>query len=530
MSFTIKQLSYVHPNQEVLFQNINLSLVSGEKASLIGNNGSGKSTLFKILSGNLKPSEGEIITSEKPYYIPQHFGQYNHFTIAEALGISEKVKALRQILKGDASEENFSTLNDDWNIEERAMQALEYWGLNSFGLFHPLATMSGGEKTKIFLSGIFIHSPAIILMDEPTNHLDLKSRSKLYKFIQDMASSTLFIISHDRTLLNLLSPTYELEKDGIISYGGNYEFYKTEKEKKVVALQNQLQDKEKELRKTKKIARESLERQNKHDVRGEKKNEKKGIPRIMMGNLKSQAEKSSAKLKDIHTNKIENVNQDLYEIKKSLALRENLKLNIQSTNLHEGKLLIDAKKINFGYNNKLLWKNSMDFQIWSGGRLVIRGNNGSGKTTLIKLIIGQLEPYEGTIKRNDFSSIYIDQDYSIIDNNLSVYEQVQEYNSRKLLEHELKTLLNRFLFPKEMWDKKNINLSGGEKMRLLLCCLQVNNNTPDVIILDEPTNNLDIQSLDILTSAIQSYEGTVLLISHDNTFIDEIGIDQYIQL
>lgn len=529
MAIIIKHLSYIHPNRELLFQNINFSLLPGQKASLIGNNGSGKSTLFKILSRQLSPASGEIIYSDVPYYIPQHVGQYNHQTIAEALNVDKKIEALHNILEGDTSEINFSILNDEWDIEEKTQSALEFWEMGSFPLNQPLASLSGGEKTKVFLSGILLYSPRIILMDEPTNHLDIANREKFYQFIQ-ATNASLLVISHDRMLLNLLSPTYELHKESISIYGGNYDFYKKEKERKLEALQNQLSEKEKELKKVKKIARDTLERQQKHDVRGEKQNQKKGIPRIMMGNLKSQAEKSSSKLKDIHSDKIGGVMQDVNEIRKNIPLLNNLKLNIESTLLHEGKILVDVKGINFRYTDNLLWDNNLDFQIRSSDRWLIQGNNGSGKTTLIKLVTGQLSPASGSILKNDFSYLYIDQDYSIINNNLSVYEQALLYNSGNLKEHEIKTTLNRFLFPKDTWDKRNVNLSGGEKMRLLLCCLQIDNNTPDMIILDEPTNNLDIQSLEVLTTAIQSYKGTIILISHDESFVKEININKKLRL
>ena len=149
---------------------------------------------------------------------------------------------------------------------------------------------------------------------------------------------------------------------------------------------------------------------------------------------------------------------------------------------------------------------------------------------MIRLITGEYKPTVGNIKQSVFQYIYIDQEYSIIRNEFSVYEQIQEFNSRKLQEHEVKVILNRFLFPKEFWDKKNSHLSGGEKMRLLLACMQVSNNTPDLFILDEPTNNLDIQSMEILTNTLKDYEGTIVLISHDEYFIQEIHSERFIEL
>ena len=179
---------------------------------------------------------------------------------------------------------------------------------------------------------------------------------------------------------------------------------------------------------------------------------------------------------------------------------------------------------------QLLWQTPVSFQLKSGDRLRIEGTNGSGKTTLLKIITGQLQPQTGTLTRADFSYVYLNQEYSIIDDRNSVLEQVYAFNNRNLPEHEIKIILNRYLFPASEWDKSCRKLSGGEKMRLAFCCLMISNNTPDMFILDEPTNNLDIQSIDIITATIRNYTGTVIAISHDNYFIREIGIEQRIVL
>ena len=177
-----------------------------------------------------------------------------------------------------------------------------------------------------------------------------------------------------------------------------------------------------------------------------------------------------------------------------------------------------------------LWMTPLSFLIKSGDRLCVKGLNGSGKTTLLKLITGQLQTQTGTLTRADFTYVYLNQEYSIIDDRSSVLEQAYAFNSRNLPEHEIKIILNRFLFPAAEWDKSCRKLSGGEKMRLAFCCLMISNNTPDMFILDEPTNNLDIQSIEIITASIKNYTGTVLAISHDDYFIKEIDIDQPILL
>jgi ATPase subunit of ABC transporter with duplicated ATPase domains len=161
---------------------------------------------------------------------------------------------------------------------------------------------------------------------------------------------------------------------------------------------------------------------------------------------------------------------------------------------------------------------------------VITGANGSGKTTLLKLILGQLEPSSGTISRAMNKTLYVDQDYSLIDDRLKVYEQAARFNQSALQEHEIKIRLTRFLFTQEYWDKPCSTLSGGEKMRLMLCCLTISGEAPDLIVLDEPTNNLDIQNITILTTAINEYEGSLLVVSHDAYFLKEIHVERNIAL
>ena len=543
MSISIQQISYIHPDKEVLFSDLNFAISKGQKLGLVGNNGCGKSTLLQIIAGQLSPSSGVIVRPDDLYYIPQHFGQYDSLTIAQALQIERKQQALHAILAGNVSNENFTILNDDWNIEERSIAALDLWGLGQFTLSYPMNLLSGGEKTRVFLAGMDIHHPSVILMDEPTNHLDSSGRQRLYDWVEKYRS-TLLVVSHDRTLLNLLPEICELEKHQINYYGGNYEFYKEQKTLMQEALQQRIEEKEKALGIARKVARETAERRDKQNVRGEKSNIRKGVPRIVLNALQGKSEKSTSKLTGVHQEKAEKLTNERNQLRGSLSPTAALKTDFNSSSLHTGKILVTAKEINFSYhsnsiNNDIqensiskqqLWQAPVSFQLKSGDRLRIEGANGSGKTTLLKLITGQLQPQEGTLTRTDFSYVYLNQEYSIIDDRNSILEQAYAFNSRNLPEHEIKIILNRYLFPASEWDKSCRKLSGGEKMRLAFCCLMISNNTPDMFILDEPTNNLDIQSIEIITATIKNYAGTVIAISHDNYFIQEIGVEQCILL
>jgi ATPase subunit of ABC transporter with duplicated ATPase domains len=525
----LQEVTYIHPNRDLLFADINLIINKQEKIALIGNNGVGKSTLLKILAGNLHPTSGFVKAGSKPYYVPQIFGQYNDYSIAQALQVEDKLNALKEILDGNVTDENMTLLDDDWAIEERCKEAFMHWKLEDLDLSQKMGVLSGGQKTKVFLAGISIHRPEIVLLDEPSNHLDNFSRSILYNYIK-ATTNTLIVVSHDRTLLNLLNTVCELSKRGITIYGGNYDFYTEQKIIESDALNQDLKSKEKALRKAKETERESLERQQKLDARGKKKQEKAGVPTIFMKTLKNNAEKSTSRMKGVHTEKVGAISLELNQLRKELPDMDKMKMDFDNSALYRGKLLITAKDVNFGYGDKLLWKQALNFQITSGERIVVKGLNGSGKTTLIKMILGELEPGSGIIDRAGVKAIYIDQDYSLIDNKLSVYEQAQQYNSGILQEHDIKIRLNRFLFTKEYWDKPCKALSGGEKMRLMLCSLTISNHAPDIIVLDEPTNNLDIQNIEILTSAINQYKGTLIVVSHDEYFLKQINVKHSINM
>lgn len=525
----LQNISFGFPGGNLLFNHINLSIPSHTKSALVGNNGMGKSTLLKILTGEIQPSDGSINIQGNIFYVPQMFGNFNHLAIAECLKVDQKLLALRKITAGEVDEMYFDILNDDWDIEERCQQALKHWGLEGFELNQKLEDLSGGQKTKVFLAGIQISKPEIIILDEPTNHLDLEGRKLLYELIHK-TDAAIVMVSHDRTLLNLVDTMFELSNQGISTYGGNYDFYAQQKQIEEEALHHDIHAKERALKRAKEKERETLERKQKLDARGKGKQEKSGVARIMMNTLRNNAEKNSSKLKAVHTEKINDISGDLRELRSSVRNADQMKVNFNDSGLHTGKILIAAEQINFSYGKEKLWKDNLDLEIRSGDRICIKGANGSGKTTLIKLLLEKIKPSEGKISSSGFNSIYIDQEYSLMNNDLTVYDFAQTFNDQALQESEIKTLLSRFLFGKDTWDKKCGMLSGGERLRLLLCGLSVSNKAPDMMILDEPTNNLDLQNVEILTHSIKDYHGTLLVISHDEIFLEEIGIDRELVL
>ena len=525
---SLQGVAYTHPDRDVLFSDIHFTLNKHDKVALLGPNGAGKSTLLRLAAGDLLPSAGQVKSDSAVYYVPQHFGQFDGYSVAEALRVRDKLDALHEILDGRMTEANLALLDNDWTLAERCREALALWQLDEVDLDRPMHTLSGGQKTKVFLAGIYIHRPETVLLDEPSNHLDALTRDRLYTYIRSTAH-TLWVVSHDRALLNLLHTVCELGPQGITVYGGNYDFYKAQKDAELGALEQSLKSKEKELRKARETEREAMERQQKLDARGKKKQEKAGLPTISMNTFRNRAEKSTAHMKGVHAEKTENLSMQLDQLRREQSDVGRIKIDIGHSSVHKGKVLAALRNVNVRLGERWLWQQPLSVEIRSGERVAVKGDNGSGKTTLLKLLLGQLTPSRGTVEPVNGSVVYVDQDYSLVDDTLSVYDQAQRFNTGALHEHEIKTCLNRFLFPKAYWDKPCSTLSGGEKMRLLLCLLTLGGQAPDLVVLDEPTNNLDIANTEMLSTAISGYRGTLIVVSHDEYFLQQVGVERVLQ-
>ncbi|MGF6848784.1 ATPase subunit of ABC transporter with duplicated ATPase domains [Chitinophaga sp. W3I9] len=552
MLISAQQLSYQLPSGQYLFQDVSFTLHKGYRAAIAGPNGAGKSTLLKIIAGQETASSGTVRTAAPCYYVPQHFGHFNTLTVAQAAGTAQKVQALELILQGDTSPHLYDILGDDWDIAARSETAFEKWGLRALQPDQPLSTLSGGEKTRLFLAGIDIFEPSIVLLDEPTNHLDYHAREQLYEWMA-ATSCTLLMVSHDRQLLRLCEPIWELQSNGIKTYGGNYDFYAAQKTLEADALQQRVAHQEKTLKEAKKQRQEAIERKQHADAQARKHTKSAGLPKILLNARKNNAEVSTSKLKQVHTEKVEELRAGWQELSAMTQLQRMMKGYFEQSTLHTGKVLVQANDINFGWPaaqpepaapdpppsnepakssspENMLWKTPLTFTIRSGQRLAITGPNGSGKSTLLQLILGRLSPSTGELYTADTRSLLLDQDYTLIDRSKTVLQQALSYNSNLLEVSMVKTVLVNFLFGPDTWDKSCAVLSGGEMLRLALCSMTLQDKAPDMILLDEPTNNLDLQNIKILTQIFGEYKGTLLVISHDPDFIAEVGVDDVLAL
>lgn len=531
------QINYQIPNREPLFTNVNFTLQRGEKAAIVGNNGSGKTTLLKIIAGREKSFKGHLTVTGNLYYIPQHYGHFNHLTVAAALGVAPLVEALEAVEQGDLSQHYYDLLEHNWDITARCEEAFAKWDLQGVTLQQPLQQLSGGMKTRLFLCGIDIFQPDIVLLDEPTNHLDVHARRQFYHWMENTGCPVL-LVSHDRQLLRLCDPIWELNSDGIRAYGGNYDLYAEQKATEQAAAEHRLSHHEKELKEARQKQQQALERKQHADAQARKNARHSGAPKGWLNERRKNAEYSTAKLKHVHSDKVNELRAGLQEAAAMVQMQRIMKGYFDTSALPSGKVLIQADHINHRYGgDNWLWAAPLTLTIRSGSRLVISGGNGSGKTTLFKLLRKELEPAEGSVQSavrsgqsGHYSSLLLDQDYSLIDRGKTVLDQALSFNETKLEPATVHTLLANFLFGPDSWDKPCSVLSGGETLRLALCCMVLQHKAPDIIFLDEPTNNLDLANINMLGKIFAEYKGTLVVISHDTGFLEDANIREELKI
>ncbi len=526
MGITLHGLGFRYGNHNYVFDSLDFAAPTGSRIAIVGANASGKTTLLRLMAGLLQPTSGEIVRDSQPYYVPQHVTHAGP-TVADALGAGEKLRALEAITAGSTSQDDYDALGEDWDIAARCLAALSRWLPPGIGLQTPMEKLSGGEKTRVLLAGIEVSQPSIVLLDEPTNHLDSHGREMLCEYIAS-TRATVVVVSHDISLLETFDTTCELVGGRMRVYGGNYTFWRECRAIEAAALEGSICEQEKSLRLARARERQALQRQQKRESRGER--HKGELVRAMRKVVADNAQAASDRLSGDHGRKIEGAAQRLGELRAQRDRAAALRIDFGDAPLHEGKLLCSLRGANHSWDRGKLWPVGLDLDIYSGERIHLRGGNGSGKTTLLRIITGQLRPSDGEATLGGFSHIFMDQHYAQADTSETVLDLAMRHNTSPLAGHEVKTRLHRAMFPHALWDKPCCTLSGGERMRLWLCCMMLSNSTPDVMVLDEPTNNLDIASLGILLDVLKGYRGTLVVVTHDEGFAREVGLERVIDL
>ena len=499
-----------------ILNSVSLSVNQNEKIAIIGKNGSGKSTLMKIISGEVAADSGRRIVQSliSVEMLAQNPNFNATFSVRDALNnelkeifdaISEYEKSgvllandpeNKEILKEQERLLKFIEAKDGWNIEHKIERILQEFKLKEYEN-RPICSLSGGEIRRVALGALILKKPDVLLLDEPTNHLDVY----MVKFLEDMLKSSnqsIVFISHDRYFIDALATRcVEVEDASLKNFEGGYANYLTKKEEVLASLAKSHETLLKQL----KAEEEWLRR----GVKARLKRNEGRKERVIA--MREEAKKNPGVIRRVRL-ELERASKNFNQV--------------QSQN--RKKMLFEFKNLSKSIDGKVLFE-KFDARVLQGERIAIVGRNGSGKSTLLKILLGLEKPSSGEIKRGEVSIGYFDQARNVLDDDKSLIETFCPNGGDHVLVRgrnmHVYGYLKNFLFPKEFSDKKIGVLSGGEKNRVALAMLFT--KTYDVLVLDEPTNDLDIATINILEDYLQSFEGAILLVSHDRYFVDKMA-------
>lgn len=516
----IKNLTMSFGNQE-LFNNININIDDYEKVGIVGLNGAGKSTFLKIVYGQITPDKGKVIikNNTRVAYLPQVIKDEipeENITVFDFLLLGRPIDKLNKELEKlyiEISSADESKLNDLYKKINIINQELEYWesysaentllkiidGMNIDDnlLEKPLNTLSGGQKSKIAFARLLYSKPEIILLDEPTNHLDIDTKEYIINYIKNYKGGV-YVISHDIEFLNeVTTKTLFLDKrlKTFELFNGNYDKFKKVIDHHELEIERKIEKQQEEEIKLRKIIEKYTN---------------------SSGNRKKMAQDREKKLEKLLKDKITSP-------VKSKEL--NLKINI---NRESTKYPLTVDKLSFKYDksSKRYILHNLSFSLSKGEKFLIVGVNGVGKSTLLKLIMNRLTPDKGEIIIGDKTDLgYYAQEHELLDNNKSI---IDNFNDIDISTKELRNVLGRFLFYEDDVYKKVSILSPGERSRLSLAKLSLTG--ANLLVLDEPTNHLDPETQKIIANTFKTFKGTMLVVSHNPEFVDNIGIERVLIL
>ena len=488
------------------------------RTGLVGANGSGKSTLLRLITGELAPTAGNVARSGEVGYLPQTLTLGVSVTAADLLGVRPKLDALRAIEAGDVAERHFDVLGDDWDITTRAGEALRSAGLDESDLDRPVGQMSGGEAILVAIAGLRLSAAPITVLDEPTNNLDGAARLRLAAMVRSWPGA-LIVVSHDSALLELMDNTAELHAGALTVFGGPYSAFLDHLDRQQAAAQqaqrsaDQIVKKEKQQR----IETETKLAHRSRFARTEFENKK--VPKIVMGLRKSAAQVSAGKLRTEFDGKVQDARAAAADAAALVRSDDSIHVDLPDPQVPSGKRLAELHGSDRG------------FLLHGPARVALTGPNGVGKTTLLESLVHPETARAGLATAIAHTSRigYLSQRLDGLDDDASALENLAAA-APAVPVGELRNRLARFLLRGDAVSRPVRSLSGGERFRVSLARLLLADPPAQLIVLDEPTNNLDRGSVDQLVGALGAYRGGLLVVSHDDAFLARLGLTDWLSL
>lgn len=503
------------------------------RTGLVGRNGSGKTTLLRIAAGALVPTSGSVTAIGDVAWLPQRLTLDVDRPVAELLGIAAPLAALRAIESGDADPRHFDVLGDRWDLEAQAHAALASAGLGPDALERRVGQLSGGESILTAIAGIRLSRPAVTLLDEPTNNLDRDARARLADMVQSWPGA-LVVVSHDVDLLDRMDDTAELYDSRLSVFGGPYREWRAWLDAEQDAARRAEKDAAQTVRREK---RQRIEADQKLATRSQmagKAYHEKREPKIVMNGRKMAAQVSAGRLRTEVREKESTARAALDAAERRVRDDDSLRIDLPDPGVAASRRILTLSDAHRSWT------------VQGPERVALVGANGVGKTTLLERLVGQNVGDPGStgaegpaagrdVRRSERAELhtdrvgYLPQRVDGLDENASALENVAAA-APSVSTVELRNRLARFLIRGDAALRPVSTLSGGERFRVALARLLLTDPPPQLLVLDEPTNNLDLDTVDRLVEVLEAYRGAILIVSHDDAFLRRLAIDTTLEL
>ena len=504
------------PDGHTLFDDLSLAF-GRERTAVVGRNGAGKTTLLRLIAGLDAPAEGSVARAGTVGWLAQVAEPGPDETVAETLGAGSGLALLARVLAGEGTADDLAEA--DWSLEQRIADVMSEVGLADLPLDRLTKTLSGGEQTRVRLAALLLAAPDLIVLDEPTNNLDADARAVVARVLETWRGGAV-VVSHDRGLLRQMDRIVELSGLGARVYGGGWDLYAERRAAELALAEQRLDEAGREADRAARERQQAVEKKSRRDRAGRAYAASGSAPKISLGGMKRRAEESAGKESRLAERRAEAVQADLGEAQAAVERVRRLEIPMPPTGLPAGKAVLKMS-VPFSSLSRSDGeeRSVLDLVITGPERIAITGPNGSGKTTLLKRIVR-----EALVE-----AALLDQHAAILKPEETLLEAYRRINP-EASPNQAQAALARFLFRNTAAQRVVGTLSGGERLRAALACVMTGAKPPRLLLLDEPTNHLDLDSVEAVEGALRAYDGALVVVSHDEDFLDAIGVDRRIRL